>query len=55
MQMFLTDAGSDDFIKDMDFSILKNENNKTPKFACSNKNIVNPFDYKETYEKDTKK
>ena len=55
LQMFLTDAGSDNFIEGMNFSGLKNEKNKTPKFACRNSNIVNPFDYKETYEKDTKK
>ena len=55
LQMFLTDADFNNFINDMDFSILKNEKNKTPKFACRNSNIVNPFDYKETYEKDTKK
>ena len=51
----MTDAGSDNFIEGMNFSGLKNEKNKTPKFACRNSNIVNPFDYKETYEKDTKK
>ena len=55
LQMFLTNLDSKEFIKDMDFSTLKNEKNKSPQFACSNRNIVNPFDYKETYEKDTKK
>ena len=55
LQMFLTDADFNDFIEDMNFNELKNEENKSDKFACSNKNIVNPFDYKETYEKDTKK
>ena len=55
LQMFLTDADLKKFIEGMNFSILKNEKNKSPQFACRNSNIVNPFDYKETYEKDTKK
>ena len=55
LQMFLTDAGSDDFIEVMNFNELKNKDDKTPQFICRNRNIVNPFDYKETYEKDTKK
>ena len=55
LQMFLTDADFKKFIEDMNFNELKNKENKNDKFACRNRNIVNPFDYKETYEKDTKK
>ena len=55
LQMFLTDADFKKFINDMNFNGLKNKQSKTPQFVCRNSNIVNPFDYKETYEKDTKK
>lgn len=43
------------FIKDMDFVKLKNAKGKNDGIACKNKNIVNPFDYSETYIRDTKK
>lgn len=55
LQMFLTNADFKKFINDMNFNGLKNKQSKTPQFVCRNSNIVNPFDYKETYEKDTKK
>lgn len=43
------------FIKDMDFVRLKNAKGKNDGNAYINKNIVNPFDYSETYVRDTKK
>lgn len=55
LQMFLTESSSDDFIKVMNFSKLKNAKSKDDRIACTNRNIVNPFDYSETYVRDTKK
>ena len=58
IEIFFSDSNGEGYISninDMNFSRLKNEKNKSPQFSCRNSNIVNPFDYKETYEKDTKK
>ena len=56
LQMFLTESSPDDFINiDMNFNKLKNAKGKNDGIACKNKNIVNPFDYSETYIRDTKK
>lgn len=56
LQMFLTESAPDYFIKeDVNFSKLKNIKEGGYDFECKNHNIVNPFDYSETYEKDTKK
>ena len=55
LQLFLTDKNVDKFIKDMDFKRLKNVKEKGYGIQYKDVNIVNPFDYSETYEKDTKK
>ena len=55
LQMFLTDSSPEDFINIMEFEKKKNEKTKDSKIQCADRNIVNPFDYTEKYEKDTKK
>lgn len=55
LQMFLTESSPDEFIKVMNFSKLKNAKSKDDRIVCTNRNIVNPFDYSETYVRDTKK
>lgn len=55
LQMFLTDYSPEDFINIMEFEKKKNEKTKDSKIQCADRNIVNPFDYTEKYEKDTKK
>lgn len=55
LQMFLTDSSPEDFIDIMEFEKKKNEKTKDSKIQCADRNIVNPFDYTEKYEKDTKK
>lgn len=55
LQMFLTESSPDEFIKVMNFSKLKNAKSKDDRIVCINRNIVNPFDYSETYVRDTKK
>lgn len=55
LQLYLTEQSYKDFIDDMEFNKLKNAKGKNDGIACKNKNIVNPFDYSETYEKDTKR
>lgn len=55
LQMFLTDSPAENFIDIMNFDNLKNKKTKESKIQCSDRNIVNPFDYSEKYEKDTKK
>ena len=53
--MFLTDSSPEDFLNIMEFEKKKNEKTKDSKIQCADRNIVNPFDYTEKYEKDTKK
>lgn len=55
LQLYLTDKDPKTFIKDMEFEKKKNEKTKDSKIQCADRNIVNPFDYTEKYEKDTKK
>ena len=55
LQLYLTEQSYKDFIDDMEFNKLKNAKGKNDGIACINKNIVNPFDYSEPYEKDTKR
>ena len=55
LQLYLTEQSYKDFIDDMEFNKLKNAKGKNDRIACINKNIVNPFDYSEPYEKDTKR
>ena len=55
LQMFLSAKNINTFIKDMDFQRLKNVKEKGYGIQYKDVNIVNPFDYSETYEKDTKK
>ena len=55
LQLYLTESSPDDFIDIMEFEKKKNEKTKDSKIQCADRNIVNPFDYTEKYEKDTKK
>lgn len=55
LQMFLRDDESKDFVTNMDLQKLKNAKGENDRIQCADTGIVNPFDYSETYEKDTKK
>lgn len=43
------------WVEIMKFDTLKDKKEPKTGFVCSDRNIVNPFDYTEKYEKDTKK
>ena len=55
LQLYLTEQSNKNFIDDMEFNKLKNAKGKNDGITCINKNIVNPFDYSEPYEKDIKR
>jgi hypothetical protein len=55
LQLYLTEQSHKNFIDDMKFNKLKNAKGKDYGIRYKNVGIVNPFDYSEPYEKDTKR
>lgn len=53
LQMFLREDEHAGFITAMEFDTLKDVKTKRAGIQCQNRGIVNPFNYSETYAKDT--